>query len=353
MRTSQIKRGFTLIELLVVIAIIAILIALLLPAVQQAREAARRSQCKNNLKQLGLAMHNYSDVHNAFQRANYSASAGSTTGWHGFAGHVMLLPYLDQSVLYKKVDFTQIFWGGVNATLKGTKLAPFLCPSDFGWQFGTYGNDGNTDGGGNNYFVSGGPSLLMLGVTGGGVGGTPGTPIAFADQIGVCNLFRNVRITDIKDGTSFTIAAAETIIGDGNSSTFTLGDVIRGVNMPAGFPNTFATQAQLNTYSATCLASGSPPTHYGITGKNWMNGMPGQSFFNTLNPPNSPNVDCMECAGCAWYDARGVINSRSRHTGGVHALMADGATRFVSNSIDVTTWQRLGAIADRQPVGEF
>lgn len=347
------KRGFTLIELLVVIAIIAILIALLLPAVQQAREAARRSQCKNNLKQFGLAMHNYEQSHKAFQRANYSSSLTSTTGWQGFAGHVMLLPYMDQAPLYKQINFTLSFWGGVNAGLKARVLTAFLCPSDSGWKFGTYGNDGQTHGGGNNYFVSGGPSLLMLGVTGGGVGGTPGTPIAVGDQIGICNLFRNVRINDIKDGTSNTVAASEAIIGDGNSSTFTLGDVIRGVNIPTGFPNTFATQAQLNSYSAACIASGTPPTHYGITGKNWINGMPGQSFFNTLNPPNSPNVDCMECAGCSWYDARAVITARSRHSGGVHTLMGDGATRFISNNIEIITWQRLGAIDDRKPLGNF
>ena len=353
MQRRPIQRGFTLIELLVVIAIIAVLIALLLPAVQQAREAARRSQCKNNLKQFGIGMHNYHDSNRAFQRANYSSVATSTTGWQGFAGHVMLLPHMDRVPLFKQIDFKQSFWGGVNVTLKATRINAFLCPSDGGWKYGTYGNDGGSDGAGNNYFVSGGPSLLMLGVTGGGVGGSPGTPIGNSDQIGICNLFRNVTIGDIRDGTSSTIAVSEGIIGDGDSSIFTLGDVIRGVNIPAGFPNTFASQAQLDSYSAACMASGSPPTHYGITGKNWINGMPGQSFFNTLNPPNSRNVDCMECGGCAWYDARAVITARSYHKGGVHALMGDGATRFINNSINIGTWQRLGAISDGQPVGEF
>lgn len=344
------RRAFTLIELLVVIAIIGVLVALLLPAVQQARESARRTQCRNNLKQLGLAMHNYENSNRCFQRANYSSVTTSTTGWQGFSGHVMLLPYLDQSVIYNQIDFTQSFWGGANATLKATVIRAFLCPSDQGWQHGNYGNDpGTTGGGGNNYFVSGGPSLLMLGVTGGSVGGTPGTPIAFTDQIGVCNLFRNVAIADISDGTSNVIAASEAIIGDGNGTLFTIGDVIRGATIPAGFPNTFANQTQLSQFSSSC----DPVTHYGVTGKNWINGMPGQTFFNTLNPPNSPNVDCMECGGCSWYDGRGVINARSRHTGGVHCLFADGSVRFVGNNIDITTWQRLGAIADGNPVGEF
>jgi prepilin-type N-terminal cleavage/methylation domain-containing protein len=343
-------RGFTLIELLVVIAIIAILIALLLPAVQQARESARRTQCRNHLKQFGLAMHNYESTNRCFQRANYSSVTTSTTGWQGFAGHVMLLPYFDQAPLYNRIDFTQSFWGGANATLKATVIPGFLCPSDFGWKHGTYGNDpGTTDGGGNNYSVSGGPSLLMLGVTGGGVGGSPGTPIAFSDQIGVCNLFRNIKIADIVDGTSNTIAASENIIGDGNGSVFTIGDVIRGATFASGFPNTFASVTDLNAFSASCATT----THYGITGKNWINGMPGQTFFCTLNPPNSPNVDCMECGGCAWYDARSVITARSRHTGGVHALLADGAVKFVGNNIDTITWQRLGAIGDGNTVGEF
>ncbi len=316
---------------------------------QQAREAARRTQCRNNLKQFGCDAQ-LRELVRCFQRANYSSVVTSTTGWQGFSGHVMLLPYFDQSPLYNRIDFTQSFWGGANATLKATVLPAFLCPSDRGWQHGTYGNDpGTTGGGGNNYCVSGGPSLLMLGVTGGSVGGSPGTPIAFSDQIGVCNLFRNIKVADLSDGTSNTIAASEQIIGDGNSSTFTIGDVIRGATFPSGFPNTFADATQLAAFSSSC----NPSVHYGITGKNWINGMPGQTFFCTLNPPNSPNVDCMECGGCAWYDARSVITARSRHTGGVHVLMADGAVKFAGNNIDITMWQRLGAIADGNAIGEF
>lgn len=122
------RRGFTLIELLVVIAIIAILIALLLPAVQQAREAARRSQCKNNLKQLGLAIHNYHDVHNVFPM-----SSRSNTRTNGFSWIAMALPFLDQVPLYQKLDFnrTLVDTGGPNnRQLIQTPLTALLCPTD-------------------------------------------------------------------------------------------------------------------------------------------------------------------------------------------------------------------------------
>jgi hypothetical protein len=259
----------------------------------------------------------------------------------------MLLPFTDQAPLFNQIDFTTYFYGGTNAVSKTKKIPQFLCPSDFGWRGGIYVTDGNTDGGGNNYCVSGGPSLLMLGVNGGIVGGFPGTPIGVADQIGVCNVLRTTTIADVTDGTSNTVAASEIITGDGNSTVFTRGDVVHGGTV--NFPNTFATKAQLATFSTSC----NPANNYGITGKNWINGMPGQTLFNTLNPPNSPNLDCMECGGCAWHDARGVINARSRHIGGVHVLLLDGSTRFVSNNIDINTWQHLGAISDGNVVGEF
>jgi len=142
MSTSQ-KRGFTLIELLVVIAIIAILIALLLPAVQQAREAARRSQCKNNMKQIGLALHNYHGTHRIFpsiRMLDLKQYAGScTAGWQrpgGFSWRVMLLPFLDQGTIYNQINWDDHLigtsCGGTNsfAVADKTVLPAFLCPSD-------------------------------------------------------------------------------------------------------------------------------------------------------------------------------------------------------------------------------
>ncbi|MCB1129315.1 MAG: DUF1559 domain-containing protein, partial [Verrucomicrobiae bacterium] len=123
------RRGFTLIELLVVIAIIAILIALLLPAVQQAREAARRTECKNKLKQLGLALHNYHDTFRAFPAAFYR---GTTTS-PGWGWGTMILPYIDQAPLYNQWVMTVSYDNGQNQTARRTKLAAYKCPSDLAY----------------------------------------------------------------------------------------------------------------------------------------------------------------------------------------------------------------------------
>ena len=338
MRPAGIKknwfsRGFTLIELLVVIASIAILIALLLPAVQQAREAARRTQCKNNLKQFGLALHNYHDVYNQFPNGKYgcvldSGGAANSNSWRAFSVHTMILPYIEQAPLYASLDFNNLINAGTNNTVKNAKISAYKCPSDIQYS-GTEP--------GNNYVCSGGPSLWW------GVGIT--------NEIGVFNYQRKVGMRDLTDGTSNTIAVSESTVGNNSAGTFDIKrSLVRAQPFPA-FPQTFATQAQLNTYGTQCLG-GTSNVHPHVR-REWVNGIGGETVFNTLNGPNSPNPDCHECSGCSWYDSRGVWSARSLHTGGVQALLADGSVKFVSDNINLLTWQQAGAINDGAVLGEW
>ncbi|HWL10850.1 MAG TPA: DUF1559 domain-containing protein [Planctomicrobium sp.] len=340
--------GFTVVELLSVVTVIAALVSLFLPAIQQARESARQIQCRNNLKQLGLALHNYHDQHNIFPRICFEGSGGGSgekTGWQGFSAHTMLLPQLDHATLYQSIDLDRYaLTGSPNDTLKNQTLSTFRCPSDHGWV--------RTEGAGNNYVVSGGPSLLMISpVPGIEAGGTPGTAIQERNQIGMFNMRRSISWRHLTDGTSHTIAMAEAIIGDNDLSQYRLGDLVRGTSFPTGFPETFASADQLESFANRCQENVS--SHYSSCHKEWINGMPGQTAFNTLNPPNSSRPDCHECTTCGWYDSRGVWTSRSRHSGGVNVLLADGAVRFLGNSIDLITWQRLGSISDGWPTGPF
>ena len=178
LHSPSVRRGFTLIELLVVIAIIAILMALLLPAVQQAREAARRSQCKNNLKQIGLALHNYLDTAKCFPFA---------TGGTGnrYSALSQLLPQLDQGPLFKKIDFKQLITAPANVTAGLTVLPQFLCPSDLQ-------NPLPASGGATNYNPNKGSSVLWQDPAGDGV----------------IYHFSSTKIADIKDGTSQTAAGS-------------------------------------------------------------------------------------------------------------------------------------------------
>lgn len=329
------SRGFTLIELLVVIAIIAILIALLLPAVQQAREAARRTQCKNNLKQLGLALHNYHDTFNTFPPAHIRTQAdmpgtGAITGWRGYSVHSMLLPYIEQAPLYAQMNFNNFFDNATNTNSRQTRLAAYLCPSDT--PFPASANRGN-----NSYPGSMGASL-----------GQYLSPIGLRN--GLFSFDVDVKMRDVLDGTANTIAFSEHLIGDNDSTTYRPGDVVRAIAW-TGTNSNKPTAAELETYGRACDLGRA--NHHSHGGREWAIGMPAQTLFNTFVPPNWKYPTCQICVGCGWMDSQGAFPARSRHTGGVQVTLADGSSRFISENIDLATWQNLGTIRGGEVLGEF
>lgn len=336
------RRGFTLIELLVVIAIIAILIALLLPAVQQAREAARRSQCKNNLKQLGVAMHTYHDSAKQFPKMSYGVwdavspnnqvnPGGSSGNWQGRSAQTMLLPYMDQAPLYKSIipnawwASQYVFNGTQNDIIRKTLIPTLVCPSDTLYT--------STDKGNCSYWISTGPNN--------------GTDASIASNVGFAHFNFSTSSADIRDGTAYTIAFAEGLIGDNNGAVYNISDLVRGQAFPGGWPTTFATEAQLITYGQQCAAPAAIANHHSHSGRDWAAPIMWATAFNTLAPPNWKYPNCFTCAGCGWGDGTGVFPSRSQHTGGTHHLFADGATRFINNSTNVGVYQALGSKASK------
>jgi prepilin-type N-terminal cleavage/methylation domain-containing protein len=346
----QFRRAFTLIELLVVIAIIAILVALLLPAVQQAREAARRSQCKSNLKQLGLAMHNYHDVHGIFPTQNHRFTNGpqpaGTTG--GFSWLVMSLPYLDQTPLYEQVDFhneTGTPWNqnindqGRNAAIRRTIISSLLCPSNempnlvpdsrnggYRWNGGAVAG-ARTDYVGSMGHVWGGwkdcgavPDSLIQGTNPNGTPlgqkGQAGTPWVNGERAnewskvnGVFNYGGGHKIKDIVDGTSQTIAVFENYHWRGGNG------------------------AQFDFRPSTYAA--------------WMT--PLGAIHNLRNPINGFNNP-------TWQQGANDLRCEtpsSNHVGGCHGMLADGAVIFLNENIDHTVRYNLAVRNDRNTVGEF
>ncbi len=348
-RSPGVRRGFTLIELLVVIAIIAVLIALLLPAVQQAREAARRSQCKNNLKQIGLALHNYHDVYGRFPLAQgptvttIPGGEDNVNQYRSRSALLAMLPYLDQAALYNqfnqnyRVDFTDAAKNCNNGVLRSTPLAVFKCPSDLQY--------------------SGAPGCNY----GGSAGAHPFWPTGNSDAKGLFrrgagggNAATSITIAEVQDGTSNTIAFMELVVGDNSNSSFNkFTDMAAGVS--SNWPNDTGwwTEAQVQTYGAGCeTAAAVSSTQYSNAGAHWAQGLTGMTILNTLAPPNWKYPSCNFTTGSV-ADGKGVYAARSRHTGGVQILMTDGAVRFASENINLSTWQALGATADGRVIGEF
>jgi len=302
--------GFTLIELLVVIAIIAVLVALLLPAVQQAREAARRSSCKNNLKQLGLAMHNYHDTHNVFPFSTINNGNNASPGdpapsplrnnWFH-----MILPFIDQTPLYNEIvphlQANQAIYPLPEAEVVVDSM---LCPSDLGVKTNT-----TNQGFHGNYVPCGGS-------TAGGYGKTNGMFYPLS----------NMRIPKIKDGTSNTVMMSEVRLVEDATPATGAGNVVCG--------GSHDLRGRLHNMAH------------------------GNSTFTTLRPPNTDVGDRMQhCNGVPEAPCRSCtsgndteIHARSAHTGGVQACMADGSVVFVSENIDTAVWQAVGTVFGKEVV---
>jgi len=328
------RRAFTLIELLVVIAIIAILIALLLPAVQQAREAARRTQCKNQLKQIGLAMHSYHDSHKVFPFGKGASYPGAPV-YARYSQHVMLLPYLESVSLYNSFDFSQPpatpgmagainFMppynnaSGVNNTASRTLVPMFLCPSDFSpvdpWQ------------GQNNYVANQGGWLCDRSDQ----AGAPTDNSPNETQTGVFYFLSRVRVADVTDGLSQTVFFSEKMRGNGTPDPKTDMFVIPHQTSMAA---TFNACQTINPATATPLTS--------KWGYSWVMGENCCTLYNHIAVPNSNTCGGTGFPGTMTNMAMQVPPS-SRHVGGVHVMMGDGSVNFCSTNIDLNVWRSVG-----------
>jgi prepilin-type N-terminal cleavage/methylation domain-containing protein len=337
---SRRRWGFTLIELLVVIAIIAILIGLLVPAVQKVREAAARSQCQNNLKQLGLAMHMYHDTYKKFPRNYLQVGANP---WEALSANYFLLPYIEQQPLYNLGQANLTNWGWMYNNLMNTSLAIFHCPS--APQGSLRGSNPNGwDGPGTNYAWCTGSSIETV---------WAGTRFN-----GMMAYSVNRRMADVTDGLSNTLMASEILSGSGAGSSgpgvYPYDIFYVGNSVITGVANIyFPTAAELTTIGTA--AQTSPIGIRSNNGTMWAWYAASQSTLNTAAPPNwmYPSVggDCCPGGGHDW--PYGIIPPRSMHTGGVNAVLGDGSVRFINNSVGLLTFQRLGARNDGQVLGDF
>ncbi len=310
------RRGFTLIELLVVIAIIGVLVSLLLPAVQAARGAARLTQCKNNIKQLVLGLQNYNDTNRMFppghlETGEENPPPGGQTAQHQIGWLTYLLPYVEQSATYQAVPFNEIdqtknvnknsaFW-----PVAGTIVPFFLCPSD--------------------------PMKIIFNSA------APTAPANYMGNQGInCMCQFNVcsgvfghstftKLSWITDGTTNTIAVSETLRGDNNVATLADNYI---------YNKSASANAQDVT---TCQSFAANASDRGLS---WIGGQPQYNMFSTNRVPNDKLYDCIAPNyGCANFSARSAHEG-----GGVTTGMCDGSVHFISQYVDLTTYQALGTI---------
>lgn len=326
---KRIRRGFTLIELLVVIAIIAILIALLLPAVQQAREAARRSTCKNNLHNIGVALHNYHETFGVFPpgalyyRRLLPNTRNEQCDRYGPSWMVMILPYMERANIYKGWDFNLQAQHGNNRAERSTHIESYVCPSDVNasashkfrrcggdWARSSYAANGGREAGGGHLYDR-----------------TWQTADSF--RKGLMGNSGAAKFRDVTDGTANCVAVWEVLAGP------TLDDA-RGVWAMGR--------------ASTAMTGGCD--RYGDCNGINHSGDSGGAHADDVHRCRQENVNTNRTYSC-WGGGDGQHGPKSLHVGGCHALLADGAVRFITENIHYNIHRRLNGIQDGEVLGEF
>ena len=332
---AQRHRGFTLIELLVVIAIIGVLIALLLPAVQAAREAARRSQCSNNLKQIGLGLLNYEGIAGAFPPSTVSSGAGNTVAWtNGFSVHCRILPFMEQGVAFDALNFNFNHLSATNTSVVTIAVAIFTCPSDenkdartpFPPFTGLSATASVTS-----YGVNSGDWFVWNGFNG-------------PENRGVFGPNRSRRIAEFRDGTSQTLMAADVLVYQ----------PLRRCSMQlanVNDPNAIPPSPNADPYTVA-PEYGSTACSLGAAHGFWADGNAHETAMTTAWPPNT-RINGHNGEGILDLETRlfaqggptyAALTARSAHPGGVSALFCDGSVHFIKESIAGTTWRALGTV---------
>jgi prepilin-type N-terminal cleavage/methylation domain-containing protein/prepilin-type processing-associated H-X9-DG protein len=334
------RNGFTLIELLVVIAIIAVLIALLLPAVQAAREAARRISCTNNLKQLGLGLHNYESANGCFPMTTvltYASTTATKPIWQGsWSVAARVSPYMEMGPLYNAINFTTTYDNPVNTTVSGTPIKYLYCPSDPGPSIDN---------------ASLGGTLLATCSYGVVVGdwyvwsnGGPDNRSAFGPN--------NIRtIASFTDGLSNSLAASEGYIGHLQARACYTAPTSPPGMTPAVVPDPASSVPALTALIDSCKSSSRFGQAVGHT--RWTNGGVYYSGITTAVPPNTKIVPAGFTKPFDWVSidennggpTYASLSASSYHPGGANTLMSDGSVRFIKDSTNAATWRALGTIA--------
>jgi prepilin-type N-terminal cleavage/methylation domain-containing protein/prepilin-type processing-associated H-X9-DG protein len=340
----QSRRGFTLIELLVVIAIIAVLIGLLLPAVQKVREAAARTKCMNNLKQIVLAAHNYESANGSFPPGAGPLPADYPTDVQRPSPQAQILPYVEQANKYNQFNFTlDVNGSAANEAARQQDIPIYLCPSDT--SDGFWSATGGLPYGRTNYFANIGRQNEPTNQND-ATNGMFFVEFTSTQWNTLGNKPRSVRIANVADGTSNTAMFAEIKRGlrqgpgEANGTVRTVPwDQVYDPAMPNPLiypPTLIPVGTPAPSLGYTCP---DPGTLYRYVGNQYYRGFFFTSYYNHLRPPNSPTTDCTDLNG-------GVLPARSYHTGGVNVGFTDGSIRFVTDSIDPVLWAYLGSRAD-------